>query len=187
MWNTIVRNIQIFCLLTTIVTLITCSPEGRRKIYRTLFDGVPAPETNVEVVADSLVSSDSTTGLSKKIEPEWNLHPPYQDKECDTCHNRSRGNLYIETQPALCYNCHDDFKETFAFLHGPVASGYCTKCHSPHKSQNQKLLHRKGQEICFYCHEPTTVFQNEAHDGIEEFLCTECHNPHGGEERFLFN
>ncbi|HCW93030.1 MAG TPA: cytochrome C, partial [Flexistipes sinusarabici] len=38
-----------------------------------------------------------------------------------------------------CLSCHKDLNnllESMDYVHGPVAAGYCTICHSPHKSTN---------------------------------------------------
>ena len=72
------------------------------------------------------------------------FHYPYEEKECASCHNEhSLGNM-VEPQPGLCYLCHEDLGAQYNYLHGPVAGGYCTACHDPHSSDNEKLLGSPG-------------------------------------------
>ena len=97
--------------------------------------------------------------IPKKLAPVVYYHEAYGSKTCQNCHDNTVGNDLLEPQPALCYNCHDDFTEEFTFLHGPVSSGYCTECHHPHLSKNQMLLKKTGQELCLNCHEESDVLK----------------------------
>jgi predicted CXXCH cytochrome family protein len=89
----------------------------------------------------------------------------------------------IKNLPELCYQCHEDFSTRFKVLHGPVAGGQCSVCHSPHMSLNADLLVRTGQSQCLHCHESGEIFKTAVHQDNKETNCTECHNPHGGEDR----
>jgi len=93
----------------------------------------------------------------------------------------------IEDEPALCYNCHEDFSLSLPYLHGPVSGGFCTECHSPHMSENKMLLVRKGQQLCLYCHDTASLKEAGNHENLGEMDCAECHKPHGGDDRFMFN
>jgi len=172
-----------------LILLSECSTTQNYKTLSFFFDGVPSPgkELTSEKL-DSIISSDSTA-LSQKIVPEQkpliNYHSPYQEKDCASCHDQGTMGKFTNPQPELCYQCHDDFKNTYKVLHGPVAGGQCTTCHSPHQSKNEKLLTRTGQSLCLYCHESDQIMAIEDHKEIQDASCTDCHNPHGGENKQL--
>ena len=168
-----------------------CSAERKFKVLSFFFDGVPEPSSqNEAVTADSVRINLGATGRGRRrpvqrVQRALFLHPPFQEKACDTCHSAGYGNRLIEEPPDLCYSCHEDNRDKWAFLHGPVAAGLCTTCHNPHSSAYPKLLFAQGQDVCFKCHQKTVVFANEVHDGIGNEACTSCHNPHGGDEEYF--
>jgi predicted CXXCH cytochrome family protein len=70
------------------------------------------------------------------------------------------------------------------WVHGPVSSGLCTVCHSPHSSKYPfMLLSGKTNEMCRSCHAEGYIMPIEDHK--KDMDCTECHNPHIGKNRFL--
>ncbi len=166
--------------------LYSCSKEIQYKTLTFFFDGVPDTVATV-LTKDTLLKANNNVPIENLVltAPETNrvIHPPYKENECSACH--SEGTMTMP-QPQLCYQCHDDFATKYAYVHGPVAGGYCTACHHPHMGE-KKLLLRKGQDLCLFCHEKEMVFKNENHSGIDSTNCTECHNPHGGQDRTLFN
>lgn len=176
-------------LLTFAITgiLTSCSSGEGKEVLSFFFDGVD-DNSKTEETVDTLVAYNQEEGefnLVTKKTPQVFYHEPYKGKGCDNCHDLKAGNKLYESQPALCYNCHDDFNSQYSVLHGPVAAGYCTACHNPHLAKNEKLLKREGQDICLYCHQKSDVFRNEMHSDIGDTNCTECHDPHGGDDRFL--
>jgi predicted CXXCH cytochrome family protein len=114
------------------------------------------------------------------------LHYPFGEGECKSCHNEQSLGSMLASQPGLCYLCHQDLGDQYNYLHGPVAGGYCTACHDPHRSTKEKLLRFTGDELCLYCHRAESVLKSETHEGLEGMLCTDCHNPHGGEDNYIF-
>jgi len=184
--------VKILYITIVIITLavIACSPTKRYEVLNFVFDGVPDPN-----LADSIARQDSLRLLADNTQDDiaFNLpvsktvmHPPYKERQCDICHKENSFGELNQSPPDLCYNCHESFSSQYQFVHGPVEAGFCTACHSPHNSKNEKLLTRTGQEICLKCHNKEDVLKNEVHEGIEETYCTECHNPHGGEDRYIF-
>lgn len=167
-----------------------CSPYAGKSVLHLFFDGVPEADStdagNIdpeEVPADSTGYAEAVTASSV---PERLIHYPYEERECAACHNEQSLGSMVEPQPGLCYICHEDLAGRYNYLHGPVAGGYCTSCHDPHMSENEKLLRITGEELCFHCHEAESVLRNEMHEGLEGMLCTDCHNPHGGEDKYIF-
>jgi predicted CXXCH cytochrome family protein len=155
------------------------------------FDGVPVHDSidSDSSIVGSVDNSNSDVFRANPImtKADYVVHYPYQEKECLSCHDENSKSELIAKQPDLCYMCHDDFSKIYKYLHGPVAAGYCTACHNPHMSKEQKLLTRSGQQVCLYCHETKDIFKNENHKDIAEAECTICHNPHGGGNKFLLN
>lgn len=106
-------------------------------------------------------------------------------ESCDTCHTPTaerhpepgvRGFELAEMPPALCAQCHD-VEATAAHVHPPFARGSCTVCHSPHASNQPKLLRRAVAEVCRHCHaDPAAVAR--PHGPVTAGDCTACHAPH---------
>jgi len=172
-----------------IVSTIACTPSIRYKILSTLFDGVPNPYEKKEVVQDTTRGnvSQRMAQLSRKVEPQYVFHPPYQEKECASCHVIEEGNRLVEKMPDLCSTCHDPIQEEYSKLHGPVASGQCTTCHNPHMAKFPKLLKREGKDLCLYCHDSKRLYKTETHAELQEANCQECHNPHGGLDKYFLD
>jgi predicted CXXCH cytochrome family protein len=108
-------------------------------------------------------------------------------ESCDNCHEATatahpqkgaKTFKLTEPQPGLCTNCHDGLTGK-AQVHEALADG-CTTCHSPHASNNAKLLLKPQKELCSDCHsEPGTVAH--PHGPVEAGDCTACHTPHSSD------
>ena len=176
-------------LITLGIMLKACSPHAGKKMLTIFFDGVPETDSSgVEVPADSTLLSDSN--LSGEPGPGEHLasvvvHYPYGERECEFCHNPDALGTMVEPEPGLCYMCHEDFNDSYAWVHGPAAGGYCTSCHDPHTSREEKLLRLTGPSLCFYCHLEPDVLKTEMHADLGDMACTDCHNPHGGEDHLI--
>ena len=181
-------------VLILLLFIIGCSVENRHKYLVMFFDGV-----DQIVVADPSLSRDSLIrdasvkrdNLMQKVRPDAYTHKPYKERQCGNCHKQDEHatvkNLpeLLAPLPNLCFKCHTDFRQTNKYVHGPVASGGCLKCHNQHFSSYPKLLTREGQQVCTMCHTPSDVFRNKFHRNIEDAACTTCHNPHGSDRRYL--
>lgn len=177
----------LYIFVICLFMVISCSPIQQYKVLSFVFDGVPNPmaldgDTSVVEVSNTNVLQPA---LKNKPIDRVFVHEPFESRNCENCHMQGKSELQ-EPEPSLCYMCHEDMTEKYTYLHGPVAGGYCTECHNPHKSKIDKLLLREGQSLCLSCHVKTDVLNNENHEGIDEMNCIECHNPHGGEDPFLF-
>lgn len=138
------------------------------------------------------------------------VHGPSAAGQCYQCHDtsgtfafRKTGKKEVGDIPRLgelsgrlvaplediCTECHIQKLARSAnskdfWLHGPVAGGNCTFCHSPHQSPFQyMLLKEKSIELCTQCHVKGYVLEIEEHKKDKE--CISCHNPHIGKSRFL--
>jgi predicted CXXCH cytochrome family protein len=128
--------------------------------------------------------------------------------DCETCHSSNgsqhpgqggKGFDLAEKVPALCFMCHDmqTAIDTAKVKHKVVndAKG-CLNCHSPHTSDNEKLLIKNGKDLCLGCHNRSIKTEdrrivnigqflkkgNMVHGAIELDGCTVCHNPHASEQ-----
>ena len=183
------NRIANYVSLLVIVVFFGCSIQKNHKVLTFFFDGVD----QMAFVGDNL-SHDSLNrdaiqkreDALKKNRPDKYVHMPFKERKCDNCHTPDKH--LQKPVPELCYKCHKNFAETVQFVHGPVASGQCLKCHHQHYSAYPKLLLRPGQQVCTYCHSTDVVFKARYHRDIEDLTCTTCHNPHGGNNKsFLWD
>lgn len=160
-----------------------------KKILPYFFDGAPDPDDTIKPVvqATDTISKKKPVVIRETVKLAAFVHAPFQNKQCDDCHSKIVRGQLNRPQPELCYTCHDDFRDKFAFMHGPADGGYCTSCHKPHTAQIEKLLVKNGQSLCLGCHVMSDIKKNEVHADIGETNCAECHNPHGGNDKYLLN
>jgi predicted CXXCH cytochrome family protein len=128
------------------------------------------------------------------------VHPPVRS-DCVGCHSphssNYKYNLLAEPTRDLCFTCHIDKKEeTTAALvkHGGLETEKkCLACHTPHFSNNAKLLVMNPGDLCLSCHDreytkasgkiadiKNVLAKNKDwHGPVREKDCSSCHNPHG--------
>lgn len=176
--------------ITVLLLTAACSVQEHYRTLSFFFDGVPSPKSiRQAAVADSLQAAtpaaDSSAIFAQAITPTSFVHQPYLDKKCDNCHNSGNMSSTKQLMPELCYQCHTDFATLYTFEHGPSAAGYCTQCHHPHQSKEEKLLVRSGSGLCLQCHDTLLIAENQFHNLSAETNCTTCHNPHGSNNHSL--
>jgi DmsE family decaheme c-type cytochrome len=103
--------------------------------------------------------------------------------KCSDCHDPhgtfGANNLRsTEDQNAVCTKCHTDVRGPFTYEHTPVKAEGCTACHTPHGSQNPRLLNMPSVDtLCKQCH--SSVANGAMHGmgsgSTSEFPCVECH------------
>ena len=80
--------------------------------------------------------------------------------KCSDCHDvhGTFGNNNLRStadQNKVCTKCHTDVRGPFVYEHAPVKAEGCTACHSPHGSQNARLLNMPNIDVlCNQCHSP---------------------------------
>jgi predicted CXXCH cytochrome family protein len=166
---------------------VACSVQDHYRALTFFFDGVPNPEDSKLSDSSKILNNPADSAKLNAIagNQDFDIHKPYLEKECDMCHNPGRMGSFKLSMPELCTQCHTDLALKVNYEHGPVASGYCTECHNPHKSKEKKLLVRAGKELCLYCHDSETLYNNSFHDSSDKTNCTSCHNPHGSNNHSL--
>jgi predicted CXXCH cytochrome family protein len=177
-------------LAAGIALLSHCSPHAGKSVLHFFFDGVPADDSIQVAPTDQgttlPVQEAHTQELAAIPEKLIHMHYPYKEQECASCHDELSLGRMVESQPGLCYTCHEDYGDSFGYLHGPVAGGYCTACHDPHQSEKDHLLRFSGNALCYYCHKEESVLENDMHADLDGMLCMDCHHPHGGEDKYIF-
>ncbi len=88
-------------------------------------------------------------------------------------------------QSKLCYDCHDKSQFMKNTVHGAIMLLGCTSCHSPHSSENERLLNEAIPALCKRCHEETQIARSDLHGSIGDISCTTCHNPHATDSPML--
>lgn len=169
------------------IFILSCDEVERHKTLTFFFDGVPplGPESLQEESLDANSLKVAQTGQA----PVWYIHEPRKD--CSNCHTKRKQRSFssqtylIAPVPKLCYNCHDDYTASAAFVHGPVAVGQCLFCHNPHKSKIKYLLTAPEPGLCYQCHDKNTIELIAAHLPKQLSSCTDCHNPHASSTKAL--
>jgi DmsE family decaheme c-type cytochrome len=102
---------------------------------------------------------------------------------CSDCHDPhgTFGNNNLKStadQNAICTKCHAETRGPFVYEHAAVKAEGCLGCHTPHGSQNARLLNMPNvNTLCNQCHSPVaagTVHGMGA--GSSELTpCTSCH------------
>lgn len=131
-------------------------------------------------------------------------HSAALDDGCTNCHQGdvanhppSQGKTFtlVEKMPDLCYTCHDALKteiESSRSVHKIVnQKKFCSNCHSPHSTDQSKLLILTGNELCLSCHNKTISAGNKKITNINQKIkfaktihaaieggCVSCHKSH---------
>ena len=100
--------------------------------------------------------------------------------DCHDVHGTFQNNNVRSTadQNLICTKCHTDKRGPFVFEHMPVKAEGCMACHTPHGSQNARLLNMPEVNVlCIQCHSPVAAdtvhgISNASADSVP---CTSCH------------
>ena len=103
--------------------------------------------------------------------------------KCSDCHDvhGTFGNNNLRStadQNAICTKCHMENRGPFVYEHAAVKAEGCLACHTPHGSQNARLLNMPNiNTLCNQCHSPVaagTVHGMNA-GSAERPPCISCH------------
>ena len=118
--------------------------------------------------------------------------------QCSDCHDPhgtfERKNLKTTAeQNQVCMKCHSDTAGPFVYEHPPVKTEGCVSCHSPHGSQNPRMLVRSNvNQLCMQCHTQASNFSAPGtpsfHNQANQYqACTVCHTQvHGSNASSVF-
>jgi len=100
--------------------------------------------------------------------------------DCHDVHGTFLANNLKSTadQNAICTKCHTETRGPFVYEHVAVKAEGCMGCHTPHGSQNPRLLNMPAiAPLCNQCH--SGVAANTVHGmgagSSETITCTNCH------------
>jgi DmsE family decaheme c-type cytochrome len=102
---------------------------------------------------------------------------------CTDCHDVhgtfEKSNLRSRNDSNLiCTKCHTEMRGPFVYEHTPVKAEGCMGCHTPHGSQNARLLNMPSiNNLCNQCHSPVAAatIHGQAGGSSELTPCTDCH------------
>ena len=78
----------------------------------------------------------------------------------------------------ICTKCHAEMRGPFVYEHTPIKGEGCMGCHTPHGSQNARLLNMPNVNVlCNQCHSPVAAGTvHGVNAGSSELTpCTDCH------------
>lgn len=167
-----------------------CDPLTVHKVASTIFDGVPsmppADQYCREFKETQAAEEKNASKLAQAAkEQAGSSHPPYKEKRCDKCHDKSKESGLIKPKEELCFVCHPKIVKNL-YQHGPAAVGSCLECHDPHSSANPSLLKNEKEKVCGVCHKERRLAQG-MHEKVTAsgMLCMDCHDPHAGTTKFF--
>ena len=104
---------NLLSLTASIFLLVGCTSETSDRMLRFFFDGVPVRE-NPQVApysaaADGEEAVDENEVSSKKPAPILRLHDPFDERDCEACHETKFSRKLTGSQLDVCFGCHDDF------------------------------------------------------------------------------
>jgi DmsE family decaheme c-type cytochrome len=163
------------------------------------FDRSPHAKANVGCITCHSIHASKEETLLKAAQPTlcFQCHAdqksqfdmPFHHKvneglvKCSDCHDVhgtfEKSNLRSRNDSNLiCTKCHTEMRGPFVYEHTPVKGEGCMGCHTPHGSQNARLLNMPNINVlCNQCHSPVaagTVHGMNA--GSSELTpCTDCH------------
>ena len=164
------------------------------------FDRSPHAKAGVSCIScHSVHASEDKAQLLKASQPKlcFQCHTdvkpsfsmPFHHKvnegliQCSDCHDvhGTFGNNNLKStadQNRICTKCHSETRGPFVYEHAAVKAEGCMACHTPHGSQNTRLLNMPNiNTLCNQCHSPVaagTVHGMNA--GSSELTpCTSCH------------
>ena len=170
------------------------SPLGHEKAGSAAFVSGTTKENPGVATTAMLKQSEPQLCMSCHTETKAQFSKPFHHKvmegamTCTSCHNAhggfesKQGKLAVGAD-AACIKCHGDKQGPFVFEHAPLKTEGCVACHTPHGSNNPKMLTRNSvRQLCMECHTqiadtdaPTTPsLHNQANVRYQN--CTICHS-----------
>lgn len=155
-------------------------------------DGLPSGDGGENMTADC-------NSCHKAFAQSSKVHGPVEMKECVTCHAWSKKSKAVVVEkgvPGVCADCHSDVTDSAEKAKYPHAVGNdCLTCHSPHSSNEKKLLKDKVYNTCISCHDKygrnhpvnnhPSRFKSVSDNSKSEISCVSCHNPHGSDNKAM--
>ena len=163
------------------------------------FDRSPHAKANVSCISCHSIHKSKEEALLKAPQPtlcfqchaetEAQFNMPFHHKvneglvKCSDCHDVhgtfSNNNLRSTAdQSMICTKCHTEVRGPFVYEHAPVKAEGCLACHSPHGSQNARLLNMPNINVlCNQCHSAVAsgAVHGQGQGSSDSVPCTSCH------------
>lgn len=182
---------------------ILSAPNIMRK-YEKYFDEYIFHEENpkTECISCHKFDSDSQQPVDndrfcfechKEIDQNFKSHIPDNEKACVICHKLSNDLTLVTTGTVTdtnpCFFCHKEKMGLFTqdYVHGPVAGGSCTICHTPHGSEFENSLIYPVEVLCSTCHTNMDDARTKQiqHKPFLKGKCGQCHDPHSTNHKWV--
>ena len=141
------------------------------------------PDTKLLIAAQPALCYKCHTDIKPAFDMPFHHKVNEGVVKCSDCHDAhgTFGNNNIKTtadQNAICTKCHIETRGPFVYEHASVRGEGCLACHTPHGSQNARLLNMPNiNQLCNQCHSPVagdTVHGMNA-GSAELSPCIDCH------------
>lgn len=165
------------------------SPHAKADVGCTSCHSVHAPENSEDASAHLLKAAQPLLCFQCHTDTKPQFSMPFHHKvnegvvNCTDCHDVHgtflENNLRSTAdQNAICTKCHLEKRGPFVYEHAPVKAEGCLACHTPHGSQNARLLTMPSiNTLCNQCHSPVSAATvHGMNAGSSELLpCISCH------------
>lgn len=161
------------------------SPHGQAGVTCLSCHSVHAPKVQEKLLVAAQPQLCFQCHTDVKTSFNMPFHHPVNEGavSCSDCHDVhgtfQRNNLRATAdQNAVCTKCHMETRGPFVYEHAAVKAEGCVGCHSPHGSQNARMLNMPSiNTLCNQCH--SRVAAGTVHSmgaGSDEIApCTSCH------------
>ncbi len=141
------------------------SPHAKAGLGCTSCHSVHAGDTEAKLLKASQPKLCYQCHADQKAQFNMPIHHKVNEGlvKCSDCHNVHgtflANNLKsTEDQNQICTKCHTDVRGPFVFEHAPVRAEGCVTCHTPHGTQNPRLLNMPSiATLCNQCHSPLSA------------------------------
>lgn len=163
------------------------------------FDRAPHAKANVGCISCHSIHQSKAESLLKAPQPtlcfqchadqrsQFNMPFHHRVNEglvkCSDCHDphgtfQNSSLRATADQNMICTKCHTDVRGPFVYEHAPVKAEGCLACHSPHGSQNPRMLNMPNvNALCNQCHSAVAagVVHGQGQGSSDSVPCTSCH------------
>ena len=161
------------------------SPHAKANVGCLDCHSVHAPETPEHLLKAEQPKLCFQCHTDQKASFDMPFHHPVNEgavscSDCHDPHGTFRNNNLRSTadQNMICTKCHAETRGPFVFEHAAVKAEGCLGCHSPHGSQNARMLNMPTiNTLCNQCHSPVGAgtVHGQGPGSAEILPCTSCH------------
>jgi DmsE family decaheme c-type cytochrome len=165
------------------------SPHANANVSCISCHSVHAGSQEAEAKPHLLKASQPTLCFQCHTDTKASFNMPFHHQvpegliKCTDCHDVhgtfEKSNLRSRNDSNLiCTKCHTEMRGPFVYEHTPVKAEGCMGCHTPHGSQNARLLVLPNiNTLCNQCHSPVAAatVHGQGAGSSELTPCTDCH------------